>query len=194
MHKTIDALLEEVIGELSRDELSDAEKRIRKYGAHDFSEHFCRKMAAYVSMAESFRPMMQEQGEESTATLSLPKKNKVPPMRYLLVAILVAVLIPTAVLAEKLLVGYYQNIKYETDSESIKFHSAEIDALENENLKIFVPSYIPEGYRIEHEDYSTTFFYVNYLWINEEEQILYYDQQRIDYGAGTITSNGGNSC
>lgn len=196
-YKEIDVLLENVLEQLMIEEYEKIQDHIELYGKHTFSENFEKWISAiFDNKSGSLKTKAfkrQEQESESIVFTNEEKRRKLIPMRFWLIAILIAVLFSISTAAGKGLMGYYQQIRYETDKDAIVFFpSDDVNSGESENysVKLYAPTYATEGYEIIEQEYNDIFSSVFVLWINDTETVLYYKQHKISAGEMLITSDG----
>ncbi len=155
---------------------------------HVFSEQYRKKMQ--ILLIEDIRN--EEQDSNDTK-----RKGRIPPKRYIAVAILIAAFISSSVFAGDFIrnqfVKIYEklypdhtNIWFENDFEESESESRAEEAFEIHRLE-----YVPDEYELISEESNEDFYdYSSYYSTPDEEKILLYTQTSIKYADMIVSSDG----
>lgn len=181
-NEKFDELLQKTIPDACYEECCEIEEQMILEGEHRFSRKYEKKM----------RALLKRQGKCSQKGNSIKTKTS-PKFRYLLVAILLALLSSMTVLAYEPAREAIKEFFFSIYDEYILFHSEdeqEIGELDLTEAVLLKPSYVPDGYELIDEHISTTNKNISLMWIDEKEEVLFYQQRTTQSGEMVLSSDG----
>ena len=175
-------LLQIVIPEVCYEEICEIEEQMLKEGKHVFSEEFEKNMESVFK------------GKKSILNDVTAKKRKMKPkFKYLLVAILLFILSSITVLAYEPARHAFKEFFFSVYDEFILIHSEkeeEADKTDATQSLLLKPSYIPTNYELMDEVVNEALKNIFVMWIDENENVLYYEQRMPQTGEMVLSSDG----
>ena len=175
-------LLQIVIPEVCYEEVSEIEEQMLREGEHVFSEEFEKNMESVFK------------GKNSIVNEVTAKKRKTKPkFKYLLVAILLFILSSITVMAYEPAKHALKEFFFTIYDEFILFHpekEEEDDDIEGIQMDLLKPSYIPTNYELMDEVVNEALKNIFIMWIDENENVLYYEQRMPQTGEMVLSSDG----
>ena len=178
--KQFDELLHIIIPETCNEEIFDIEDQISVGDKHIFSKSFEEKMLFIFKGKKKI--------ENEIDPLKIRAK---PKIKYVLVAILLFVLSSMTVLAYEPARIALEKIIFSVFDDSLLFRPDMEKTEENEGDIIFLkPTYIPESYYLMEEYISPAKTNITLVWIDENENTLFYEQRIAQGGDLRLSSDG----
>ncbi len=172
-------LLQIVIPEVCYEEICEIEEQMLKEGKHVFSEEFERNMESVFK------------GKKSILNEVTAKKRKTKPkFKYLLVAILLFILSSITVLAYEPARQALKDFFFTIYNEYIIVEPLTEEKNDVDDVIFYRPEYVPDMYKLEHEVIDESIKEFALLWMNEDGDVLLYQQTTLQNSRLIISSDG----
>lgn len=184
----MDELLKEAFDQIVKEEY---DRRPQKRKEHRFSLRFRWNM--HRMMRDMERKPREGDGSEGDSLMELYRPVASGKRRAVLVVLLIMLIGGTVVAAEPVIRWLY-NHYIEQHADYVKVQNQEESENPSKNgFQRYEITDIPEGYRLESEEFNENFWDYQVHYINEEENVLFLEQTCQENGnLGKITSDAGS--